>query len=484
MSTITAPPGISQADLLPRVMQLLARDRWSRDQLLTYQAQRLRALIAHAVSASPYYREVLGPAAASGDVPLKELPTLSKTALLDDFDRIVTDPRLRRAGVEAHVAGPDPAQPLHGEYQVFSTSGTTGQRGLLVQSRDEFLTAIASCVAGTARYGVTPGARIVGIGSSSPFHISRQIGQRIEASLPSGGQVSPHLTATTPLPKIVAALNSYQPQVLISYSSFAALLAEAQIQGELDITPTQVCCAGEVLTGDMRHRIHEAWGLQPLQGYGATEAIAIAGSCPEHVGMHIWEDLVVLEAVDEHNRPVPPGTPSHKVLLTNLVNTTQPLIRYELSDSVTLAAGPNPTGRPYQRIDRVDGRSDDILTLPAPGGGTVAVHPAPLRAPFIEFPDVCQYQICHDGTRLDVRVVLRACAAPDTLARVRTALLRVIESTGAIPPRVDVTPVSVIEREAGAAAKFKLVRSTVCPSSCPTPSPSSIAVPPEPRKDG
>lgn len=469
MSTITASPGISQADLLPRMMQLLARDRWSRDQLLTYQAERLRALIAHAVSASPYYREVLGPDAASGDVPLEELPTLSKTTLLDHFDRIVTDPRLRRAGVETHVTGPDPAQPFLGEYRVFSTSGTTGERGLLVHSRDEFLTAIASCVAGTVRYGVTPGARIVGIGSDSPLHISRQISQQIEAMLPAGGQASPHLTATTPLPKMVAALNAYQPQVLISYSSFAALLAEEQMQGGLDIAPTHVCCAGEVLTDDMRHRIHQAWGLQPLVGYGATEAIGIAGSCPEHVGMHIWEDLVVLEAVDEHNRPVPPGTASHKVLLTNLVNTTQPLIRYELSDSVTLAAGPNPTGRPYQRIDRVDGRSDDILTLPAPGGGTVAVHPSPLRAPFIEFPDVRQYQILHDGTRLDVHVVLRPSAAPNTLARVRTALLHVIESTGAIPPRVDVTPVPVIEREAGA-AKFKLVKSTVCSSSGPTPS--------------
>ncbi|MGQ0719050.1 MAG: phenylacetate--CoA ligase family protein [Pseudonocardiales bacterium] len=461
MSTITASPGISQADLLPRMMQLLARDKWSRDQLLKYQAERLRALIAHAVSASPYYREALGPDAASGDVPLEELPTLSKTVLLDDFDRIVTDPQLRRAGVEAHVTGPDPAQPFHGEYQVFSTSGTTGERGLLVCSRAEFLTAIASCVATTVRYGVPPGRRIVGIGSGSPFHISRQISQRIEAMLPSAGQASPQLTATTLLPEMVTALNAYQPHVLISYSSLAALLAEEQIRGELEITPTHVCCAGEVLTDDMRHRIHEAWGIHPLEAYGATEAIAIAGSCPARVGMHICEDLVVLEAVDEHNRPVPPGTPSHKVLLTNLVNTTQPLIRYELSDSVTLAAGPNPTGRPYQRIDRVNGRSDDILRFPAPGGGTVAVHPAPLRAPFLEFPDVRQYQIRHDGTRLDVHAVLRASAAPDTLAHIRTALLRVIESLGAIPPHVDVTSVLVIEREAGA-GKCKLVKSTVC----------------------
>jgi phenylacetate-coenzyme A ligase PaaK-like adenylate-forming protein len=53
-------------------------------------------------------------------------------------------------------------------------------------------------------------------------------------------------------------------------------------------------------------------------------------------------------------------------LVTNLVNRTQPLIRYELSDLVTLAEGPKPTGWPFRRIAAVEGRSDDILHLPPP----------------------------------------------------------------------------------------------------------------------
>ncbi|MGH3940834.1 MAG: phenylacetate--CoA ligase family protein [Pseudonocardiaceae bacterium] len=459
MSTITAAADSGHADVMPLAMQMLARDQWSRDRLIEYQDARLRALIAHAVSASPYYREVLGPDASSSDVPLEELPTLSKTSVLDNFDRIVTDRRLRRAEVDAHLAGPHPTDPLLGQYHVFATSGTTGKRGLFVYSGNEFTMMAAACLAGIVRCGVTPASRIIGIGSGSPFHISRQLVQRIEATLPSSGQTSPHLTATTPLPKMVATLNAYQPQVLISYSSIAALLAEEQLQGELRITPTQVCCGAEVLTDDMRGRIHEAWGLWPLEVYGATETIAIGGSCPRRVGMHINEDLVVLEAVDERNRPVPPGTPSHKVLVTNLVNTTQPLIRYELSDSITLAEGPNPTGWPYRRIARVDGRIDDIIMLPAPDGSKVAVHPLPLTAPVCGFPDVRQYQLSYDGSSLDVRVVLRPSAAPDVPALIRTKLLRVIESTGAIPPRIDVIPVAVIDREPGDAGKLKLVKS-------------------------
>jgi phenylacetate-coenzyme A ligase PaaK-like adenylate-forming protein len=116
---------------------LLSHDGWSRERLLSYQQERLRAVIAHAVSASPYYREALGSHAADGDVRLNAFPTLPKSTLMEQFDRIVTDPRLDLPLVEAHAAGPDPGALLLGEYHVFSTSGSTGLRGLFVQAAVE-----------------------------------------------------------------------------------------------------------------------------------------------------------------------------------------------------------------------------------------------------------------------------------------------------------------------------------------------------------
>jgi phenylacetate-coenzyme A ligase PaaK-like adenylate-forming protein len=169
----------------------------------------------------------------------------------------------------------------------------------------------------------------------------------------------------------------------------------------------------------------------------------------------------VIEVVDEHGRPVPPGVPGHKVLLTNLVNHAQPLIRYELTDSVTLAGGPNPLGLPYARIAAIDGRSDDIITLPAPAGGEVAVHPAHLHEPFGSLPEVRQYQILHDPVGLHVRLVLRPSAPPDTPARVHAALSHALRAAGASPPAIQVTPVPEIQRDTGHGAKFKLVKTTV-----------------------
>jgi phenylacetate-CoA ligase len=87
---------------------LLCRDGWSRERLLGYQRERLNALLEHAVSSSSYYREVLGADALAPDVRLEELPTLSKATLMDQFDRVLADPRLRLAVLEAHAAGEDP----------------------------------------------------------------------------------------------------------------------------------------------------------------------------------------------------------------------------------------------------------------------------------------------------------------------------------------------------------------------------------------
>jgi hypothetical protein len=126
-TTASTSTASAQADRLRALAgEQLARDRWPRDRLLAFQAERLRALIARAVAASPYYRDRLGPDAATGEVPLSELPTLPKATLMDNFDRIVTDPRLRRAELEAHLAGPAADRPYLGRYRLFSTPAPPG----------------------------------------------------------------------------------------------------------------------------------------------------------------------------------------------------------------------------------------------------------------------------------------------------------------------------------------------------------------------
>jgi phenylacetate-coenzyme A ligase PaaK-like adenylate-forming protein len=162
----------------------------------------------------------------------------------------------------------------------------------------------------------------------------------------------------------------------VAYASMAHLLAEEQLAGRLRISPGFVFASSEVFTDKARRRVEEAWGKKPFEVYAATEPAGIASECEQHRGMHLFEDLVIVEVVDENNRPVPPGVYGRKVLVTVLFSRTMPLIRYEMSDSVRPASSPHcPCGRPFALIDGIQGRQEDVLRFPATFGGWTSVQP-------------------------------------------------------------------------------------------------------------
>ncbi len=427
--------------------ELMANDRRPRAAVEAMRDARLQALVRHAAERSPYYRRLLGAGAGRGPVRLEDLPVLDKATLMAQWDDVVADRRLRLADIERHLEGPRAEEPYLGDFAVLTTGGTTGRRGVFLLGPDDLAHSLAGMMRTMGR--LAGAARIVSIMSPSPLHLSKRWFQAL------GGQ-GPSLDVTMPLPVLVAGLNAARPDVLVTYPTIATVLAAEQVAGRLHIAPRLVACGAEVVTDRTRRAIHEAWGVPTGNGYAATEGGMIAPNCPLDCGLHLAEDQVILEAVDEAGRPVPPGVPSARVLLTNLTNRTLPLIRYELSDSVVLAEGENPAGYPFRRLERVGGRAEDVLRLPAAAGGEVVVHPFHLHAPLVAIADVVQYQFALSPGRLEVRVVLRADAGSDALGRVRTRLARSLGETGALVPELDVRPVPSLERS-GAGAKVALV---------------------------
>ncbi len=438
------------------VGELIGRERWSRRELAEHRRRALQEIVRHAASASPYYREAFAGLDLE-NVDLEDLPVLTKSALMQEWDRVVTDPRLRLADVERRVAEGEPDWYL-GEYRILTTGGSTGTRGVFVNGRRDFELTMAGMLRTVVDAGITPEMRLVSIGSPSPFHLSNQV----FAVLRAGRQGSPPLDVTMPLAAIAAALDDYQPDVITTYPTILRLLADEQLDGRLDIAPSMAATGSEVLSDEVRERVREAWGIPVVDVYVSTEGGMMASELDEGFGCQVWEDMLILEAVDEQNRPVPPGVPSQKVLLTNLWCRAQPLIRYELADSITMSEEPNPTGRPFARIARIEGRSDDILRLPSRGGGEVAVHPFNLRAPLGAVPEVRQYQFRHRPDALDVRIVLDPTAPRDVIERIRGSLIDALEAAGAEPPRVEVQAVDAIARR-GAGAKLTLVAAAETP---------------------
>lgn len=207
----------------------------------------------------------------------------------------------------------------------------------------------------------------------------------------------------------------------------------------------------------MRERIEAAWGRVPFNGYAATETGMLATDCDRHRGLHVLEDLVHVEVVDEAGRAVAAGSPGAKLLVTNLVNRTQPLIRFELDDLVTISPARCPCGRPSVLLAAVDGRSDDILTLPGRSGGTVPIHPLTLRGPLAAVSGLRQYRLVHEPGGVTIEVVAAAAAA-DVAETARRAVIDALRSSGAAVPPVAAVAVDAIERHPGS-GKAKVVLS-------------------------
>jgi phenylacetate-CoA ligase len=436
--------------------ELSGHEDWSRDRFAAWQADVWREILGFAVTRSPFYRERF--AGLSLDVvPLDALPTLDKGTLMDRWDDVVTVPGLRLAEVEAHLDGLVRDDYLRGRFRAMASGGTTGRRGVFVFDRREWST----CLAGFLRWSEWSGTRprlprrrIASVSATSPLHMTARFGMSIDVGL----HRLLRLDARAPVDELSAAIARFRPDALIGYPSALSLLALEQLEGRLDVAPQTVSTTSEVRTPEMTERIVAAWGVQPFDVYGITEAGIFAVDCERHAGKHLFEDLAMVEVVDDEGRPVPDGEPGARLLVTNLVNRTLPLIRYELDDLVTLSPDPCPCGRPLRVIATLEGRSDDVLRLPGAGGGTVAVHPHALRSPLAGFAEVAQYRVVHDRDGVHVELVLRAGAPPDTPERVVSVLGRALRELGA-EARVGARPVERLERATGPAGKLKLVES-------------------------
>jgi phenylacetate-coenzyme A ligase PaaK-like adenylate-forming protein len=212
-----------------------------------------------------------------------------------------------------------------------------------------------------------------------------------------------------------------------------------------------------VLTEETRRRIEEAWGKGRLFDiYGATESGMLAAQCGRHAGYHLFEDFVIPEVVDRNNRPVPVGVYGEKLLITVLFSRTQPLIRYELSDSVRRVDGQCPCGRPFGLIDGIQGRMEDILRFPASGGGEVPVDPVVFDQVLDRLPSG-EWQVVQEADGLNVLLSGAPHDFPDE--RLAEELRQALASQGAIVPPIRVMHVPAIPRSA--TGKAPLIKSNL-----------------------
>ena len=422
-----------------RMPEHIARLGWDAGRLAACQRDRLRALLARAIAGSPFHAGRL-----RGVDPdrfeladLARLPVMTKAEMMANFDAATTDRRLTQDLVERHLARcvTDPSL-LLGDYVVLLSGGSSGQRGLFVQAVDEYAEFAASVTrrgmaAALAAGGLPPEGLVIGmVGAGSPVHSSGLAA--VTATRPPVRLVS--APASLPVAGIVRRLNAAQPPNLLAYAAKLAELAREQRDGRLKLNLRSVASFAETISLPERIAVTEAFGVPVIDTFASTEGL-VGHSEPGGTVLTFAGDTCIAECTDDEGRPVPDGMASSQVLVTNLHNLTQPIIRYELTDRFT----PAGTSEGGALRASVEGRSDDLFRY-----AEASVHPFVIGAPLLHAPAVREFQVRQSELGADIAAVIDGDFDPSAMVAV---IRRSLRQAGLARPQVGFRRVGALDRD-------------------------------------
>ncbi|MFP5467067.1 MAG: phenylacetate--CoA ligase family protein [Gammaproteobacteria bacterium] len=414
------------------------------DVIAALQRQRLGALLASARERSPFYREHFK-GMPSGPEALLDVGPVCRRELMERFEDWVCDPDLRLDPLRAFIAErKNIGEPYRGRYLVWESSGTSGSPGVFVQDARcmalyDALEAQRRHTASLAQRMLDPlclGERFAFVGVTDGHFASYVTVERLRRLQPWMAASVQSFSILQSLDSLLAQLEAFSPSLLSTYPSVAAMLAQEVDSHRLRLPALrEVWTGGETLGNAARRRIEQQLGASVRNSYGASEFLPMGWECREG-RMHLNSDWVLLEPVDDRQRPVPAGEPSASVWLTHLGNTVQPLIRYDLGDHLMFTGEACPCGCALPVID-VQGRRDDTLRVAGANGRSVALLPLALSTVLEETAGLFDFQVCQkDDRTLILRLPSTGEEGQQALARGRAALQAFAKLQGAVPVKV------------------------------------------------
>ncbi len=356
-------------------------DFLSREAIAVLQKERLAAMVAHARENSAFYSERY--AGLPDHYSLEELPPVSKQELTARMQDWITDPDFSEEALVAFIRDTGTLGHLFmSKYSVSTTSGTTGEP--LRMLRDSRHVNINGALLQDRLYSSPllkdfPGiqdkkAKFASVLATGGHHAAFTAFEKRKAALEEEGITGTMelLSIGEPVGEMVARLNAFQPEIITGYPSVLRVLAGEQQEGRLNIKPGAILCSAEQLTDETRLLIEDRFSCPVGNVFCSTEGGEVSIIC-DHGRMHLNSDWIIVEPIDRDGNPVPPGAMSDAVLVTNLMNAVQPIIRYRVDDCVILHEEPCECGLPFPYVD-ILGRTDDMPFFKGKNG-TVRLSP-------------------------------------------------------------------------------------------------------------
>ncbi|CAN5503125.1 N/A [soil metagenome] len=323
-------------------------EKMSRDQLEAMQLRKFRRLAASVQVHSPFYADIIQ--SRSIDVRSccpEDFPILTKSLLMANFDRVVTDRRISKSALTNFIKhSQNPAELFLDEFFVVHTSGSSGEIGIFAFSQKDWARGLAqmgrhhtSGSGSERRKAATFNATDGHYAAISWSQILNQAPFNLYYDLLA-------LEINSPLPSIIDQLNAFQPDSLSGYVNAMKVLAEEQRSGKLRISPREISVGGEVLAEQDKQSLEATFRCPVNNYYATTEHMYMGRSLPGDSTIHLWEDDLIFELHDDHT------------IVTNLFNLTLPLIRYRMDD-ILKPRERKTSPWPYTEIEGLIGRIEN-----------------------------------------------------------------------------------------------------------------------------
>ena len=442
----------------------------SPERILQIQESRLRQLLRHTNLHSKYFRH-LWKGINIETCQLKDLPVLTKPEMMEHFEDLVTDARLTKQPIiDFMLDFSNIGKYYLNEFVVSHTSGSQGQSAVVVQSKDAPFHLFAMQVAR---------------GHSMPKTwntvFKKLFKKRSRWALllfkpcfvPSGAAFAYMPKASKKLAEMlrlnladlfeenVRKLEEFKPNIITAYVHVLEQLARAANQGKTTLAKNGhlelVVAISEPLHPDTQKYIEENLGVPVANHYAMGECPQLSLGCPQGMGAHINTDMAILENVDANNQPVSPGTTGAKVLLTNLLNYVQPIIRYEIDDRITISPDLCTCGNKLPLVSNIEGRANDQFWVITHKGEKSELPNLIFKEAFMLLFDIAEYQVIQTGTN-QFRVLVELVPGSSlTIERVRESIeevLRVEEVAAALEYDIEIVPKIFLDQKSGKLRRF------------------------------
>ena len=419
----------------------------TRPEIEKLQLERLQATVRHCMN-SPFYSKRFE------ENGLKPQDIRS----LDDLRKI---PFTTKADLRETYPFGIASVPLEKCVRLHSSSGTTGNPTVILHTQrdlDQWANAVARCL------------WMVGCRPSDIFQNSSGYGMftgglGFQYGAERLGMLTVPAAAGNTLRQLKF-IKDFGTTVLHAIPSYASRLFEVMVEQGIDPrrdTKLRTLVIGaEPHSEETRRRIEEMLGVKAYNSFGMSEMCGpgVAFECPEQNGLHIWEDYYIVEIVDPQTlEPVPEGEIGEMVL-TTLNREAMPLLRYRTRDLTRILPGDCPCGRHHRRLDRMQGRSDDMMILKG-----VNIFPIQIEKILMQFPEVSSdylitLETTSDNDDMTVEVELKQLSTDDysLLANLTREITRRLKDEILVTPRVKLLPKGTLPQSEGKAVRVKDLR--------------------------